>query len=447
MPQFSTDESISLNKNIELNVSLANTSSKDLENLYEINKCCNWIKENNFRTVCLQFPDHLLPDSTEVASKLQELLKQTVYVLGDTAYESCCIDYVAAAHINADCIIHFGQTCFSKTSNDIPFLYVYEKYPININKLELIVSNFYKNEGSVDILVDIEYLHQYDKICTVFGKYKDAEIHSIDNDRLSVCKQNSIYVGHNMTKLMNIQLSFEINNLYYVDPREEQLDVIKYEVDPKILKKRHYLGEKIRDAQTLGIVIGTLGITNYLEVINRTKKLAELCHKKYYLISVGKPTVAKLANFEEIDIYVMICCSMNNIFNSHEFYKPIVTPFDVEIALNANATNLKFSYDYNQYLDRLTEIDVNTKESDVSLLTGKLRFHHPSQENIENNSQSDGQLFLKTDRAVALNTNFGAGFLNERSWKGLDPCLGQTDVTEVQEGRKGIAQEYLNEKL
>lgn len=304
MPQFSTDESISLNKNIELNVSLANTSSKDLENLYEINKCCNWIKENNFRTVCLQFPDHLLPDSTEVASKLQELLKQTVYVLGDTAYESCCIDYVAAAHINADCIIHFGQTCFSKTSNDIPFLYVYEKYPININKLELIVSNFYKNEGSVDILVDIEYLHQYDKICTVFGKYKDAEIHSIDNDRLSVCKQNSIYVGHNMTKLMNIQLSFEINNLYYVDPREEQLDVIKYEVDPKILKKRHYLGEKIRDAQTLGIVIGTLGITNYLEVINRTKKLAELCHKKYYLISVGKPTVAKLANFEEVDQYL-----------------------------------------------------------------------------------------------------------------------------------------------
>lgn len=37
--------------------------------------------------VCLQFPDHLLPHSSEVALKLQKILGQTVYILGDTAYE------------------------------------------------------------------------------------------------------------------------------------------------------------------------------------------------------------------------------------------------------------------------------------------------------------------------------------------------------------------------
>lgn len=37
--------------------------------------------------VCLQFPDHLLPDSTQIALALESQLQQTFYVMADTAYE------------------------------------------------------------------------------------------------------------------------------------------------------------------------------------------------------------------------------------------------------------------------------------------------------------------------------------------------------------------------
>ncbi|KAI9103632.1 hypothetical protein K1719_023255 [Acacia pycnantha] len=36
-----------------------------------------------------------------------------LYVMADTMYGDCCVDEVATLHINADCVIHYGQTCFS----------------------------------------------------------------------------------------------------------------------------------------------------------------------------------------------------------------------------------------------------------------------------------------------------------------------------------------------
>jgi len=40
-----------------------------------------------------------------------------VFILGDTSYGSCCVDEVAASHIEADGIIHFGRACLSPCVN------------------------------------------------------------------------------------------------------------------------------------------------------------------------------------------------------------------------------------------------------------------------------------------------------------------------------------------
>lgn len=76
--------------------------------------------------------------------------------------------------------------------------------------------------------------------------------------------------------------------------------LVKYNIETHVLKKRNFLIEKIKDSKTIGIIIGTISIKNYIQVIERMKKLIEMSSKKYYLISVGRPTVAKLANFPEV---------------------------------------------------------------------------------------------------------------------------------------------------
>ena len=53
---------------------------------------------------------------------------------------------------------------------------------------------------------------------------------------------------------------------------------------------------------------------------------------QYYTVAVGKLNVPKLANFLEIDIYVLVACPENSLVDSHDFFKPVITPFEMELA-------------------------------------------------------------------------------------------------------------------
>lgn len=68
----------------------------------------------------------------------------------------------------------------------------------------------------------------------------------------------------------------------------------------KTLRRRLFLVEKIKDAKTIGIVVGTLSVENFLGAIERVKKLAAYRGKRCYVFSIGKPNPAKLANFPEV---------------------------------------------------------------------------------------------------------------------------------------------------
>lgn len=137
---------------------------------------------------------------------------------------------------------------------------------------------------------------------------------------------------------------------------------------------------------------------------------------------------------------------MSEIYDSRDFYKPIVTPYDVELALNANYNkNLKFSYDYNNFLNDSEIICAQESDrTDVSLLTNTVR-SLGKEDNVPENSSSDKQIAVKPDGTVATSDDFGAGYLSSRTWKGLEQKLGQTEAELATEGRKGLAEKYLNE--
>lgn len=68
---------------------------------------------------------------------------------------------MAAAHINADAIIHFGPKCFSKTASQIPCLCIYEKKPIDLEKFATNFNKLRQNiDGQVEILLDTMYIHK-----------------------------------------------------------------------------------------------------------------------------------------------------------------------------------------------------------------------------------------------------------------------------------------------
>lgn len=82
----------------------------------------------------------------------------------------------------------------------------------------------------------------------------------------------------------------------------------------KSIQRRFYLMEKLKDSNTVGIIVGTLGVSGYLDAIKRVSKLVRRKGKKCYVISVGKPTVAKLANFSEVNIWLFVLIDVDCVF-------------------------------------------------------------------------------------------------------------------------------------
>lgn len=78
---------------------------------------------------------------------------------------SCCVNEVAAEHINADGIIHFGHTCLRPTVR-LPVFYVFPKYSLDVTKCVSIIRQHCSAVESPFVLVlvfDVGYSHHMSK--------------------------------------------------------------------------------------------------------------------------------------------------------------------------------------------------------------------------------------------------------------------------------------------
>ena len=98
---------------IERTIDVKSEKHADLNKFYEIDRTVDYITKGGYERVTLQFPDELLADAAAVASELRTRTKQNIFILADTSYGSCCVDEVAAEHVGADLIIHYGRSCLS----------------------------------------------------------------------------------------------------------------------------------------------------------------------------------------------------------------------------------------------------------------------------------------------------------------------------------------------
>lgn len=133
------------------------------------------------------------------------------------------------------------------------------------------------------------------------------------------------------------------------------------------LRKRLFMVEKLKDANSVGLVVGTVGLEGHREAVSRMRALCKAAAKKIYVISVGKvrflaalPTknvqvnVPKLSNFSaDIDVFVLVSCPFGILLETSDFYKPVLSLFEAEVALNPSnswAAGAGWTADFSKFL-------------------------------------------------------------------------------------------------
>lgn len=490
---FSSNSEAVIHRTVNVSTTTTDSQTGSLVERYQITETCHFVTSNHFKKVALQFPDDLLSDAVKISAEIEKETKAKTFILGDTSYGSCCVDEVAAEHVQADCIVHYGPSCLSPCRR-LPLLYVFGKRPIDVQQCAAVFKELYSDHQShVIILYDVTYSHAIgdlrELLCDIYpsvvvsllqtdhshgAKLLHDSLVAIDHfssqdDRVvfkfgrqfSVQEERSIddysmfYIGQEGLTLTNFMMTWNRCSFSSFDPvtctgRVESINI------NKALMKRYYAVERAKDASVVGILVGTLGVANYLTIIEQLKDIIHKAGKKSYMFAMGKVNVPKLANFLEIDIYVVVACPENSLLDSSEFYRPVVTPFEMELACNKHREwTGEYVTDFRDLLPGgsshvgLLEPNQSNKEeetTDVSLITGALRTtSFTTSLEIINDTLQSSSLVPRNQTLTVANTNTAASFLAGRSWQGLEPKLGQTPVVKAVEGRRGIAIAYEEE--
>ncbi|ELR25502.1 diphthamide biosynthesis protein 2, putative [Acanthamoeba castellanii str. Neff] len=486
-----------------------------------------------------KFPDELLPYAPEVYRHLQSGLGSEVllFVLGDTSYGACCVDEVAAQHLSADVIVHYGRTCLSPTSH-LPVIYVFGRKPLDVAHLVQefkqsfpLVDQHTQNieftcqeGGRVVVYYDVEFAYAAPLLEAELRSagYPAAEVAVSRLDRFYVparglrlpplttttgsggggcgscdCRQPReqpdepsatsavaeaeaaevvvygrriaapgqgggqdkkrdvvLFVGEEGPTLTNFVITYSQARMWRYSPDSRELRRETLSVN-KTLMRRYFLVEKTKDADIIGIVAGTLGVSKYLQIMDHMKRLIKAAGKKYYTFVVGKLNPHKLANFEHIDIFVLVACPENSLIDSKEFFKPVITPYELELALTKGKEwTGEYITDFSEILPSLAPssaeegADVPHKNEEpseeedeprLSLIDGKLK---SSARPEASGGEAGQELVVSGGQALAVSVPTAATFLAQRQWKGLEQKLGETEVKLAEEGRAGIPKGY-----
>ncbi|XP_047087805.1 2-(3-amino-3-carboxypropyl)histidine synthase subunit 2-like [Lolium rigidum] len=500
----------------------------NISSRYEIPRTAEFLRGRAYTRVALQFPDELLKDAAPVSRALRRELGgggTKLFVMADTAYNSCCVDEVGASAIDAQCVVHYGHSCMSPTSN-LPAFFVFGKAPLDVDACcRSLLDCSRESNKPILVLCGLEYAHalvdikgatvklcksdsrnyeiQYaDVLCSEMSpsssptgeeqcpQSNESTLNDdlpVQNDDLANFVNTCCNVEGSMRKYnlggltWSISIDAKIDDylLYCIGEDNSafanvaltfnKCDIVRYDTVAnqlsrdvshlmKILRRRYYLVEKAKDANIIGILVGTLGVAGYLDIIEQMKNLIKAAGKKSYTLVMGRPNSAKLANFPECEVFVYVSCAQTALLDSKEFLAPVITPFEAVLAFSRGREwTGEYLLDFKDLItSEKPEVASRSEEARFSFIKGGYVEDDLPQEN-EEHPETSLALAELTEKALSVrNQNNDAvlyqggaksaiDYLKARSYRGL---TGEYEVAPdtVLVGRTGRAAGYSDEK-
>lgn len=437
---------------------------------------------------------------------------QNLWVLADTSYSSCCVDEVAAEHVKADLLIHMGDACLNDVSK-LSCAYVFGKPHVDVDELVSKIRERYPETASkVVLMADTPHTYILHEAKRSLSDYENLVVADVESSAPILGYQpvparasdlralNRVFVGlegkeeqeendetlmlydlfhvtsPSAPRLLQLTTKFLLVTLF--DPSSNSTSQGPF---PNLARRYRYM-HMARTAGTIGILVNTLSLSNTRELIKGISNKIKEAGKKHYIFVVGKPNVAKLANFDAIDLWCVLGCDHQGIIldQTNEYFKAIVTPYELLLALSDGLTwTGKWVTDFRSILGELgeepeeeSEATTESKkiedegESDDEApvfdpVTGKLsstskplrRLQH-LQISHDSEPADSNALVQKLSLAVALRNTVStsAAHLQQRAWTGLGSDFqaqaedSESDYDEsgaaIEEGASGIARGY-----
>lgn len=335
-------------------------SDDALRATYEIARTAAEIVGGGWRRVALQFPDHMLVDAPRVVEALSRELNAPgaataarIHILADTSYSACCVDEVAAEHADAEVVVHYGRSCLSPTSR-LPVIYVYTLHELDHAAVaDSFAAEFADKSTRVVLMADLTYQDHVEALVAELRArgYEGVLATQVVRDPTGLIPNRRICGPEMDADMVRQHALFHISDppsalLLALQSRFASLHVLSTSASSPpsvenptmrtagLLRRRFARVLSLASAGVVGILVNTLSVSNYLSSVDLLRAKIARAGKKSYTVVVGKLNPAKLANFAEIEGWVVVGCWESGLVEEEAgYWRPVVTPFEMEVAL------------------------------------------------------------------------------------------------------------------
>ncbi|KAH0479370.1 MAG: hypothetical protein KVP17_002191 [Porospora cf. gigantea B] len=286
-----------------------------------------------------------------------------LFLLGDSPYNSCCVDMISAQRNYADIVFHIGESCFTPArSIGINAVHVLPDTPLDLDKILQDAPNHNLLCFAPCLLltampkVPVGTRCRLPRELVTGGHGWDTYVKQTSGFVLaSADDQVDVLVLWSSTKaeisidtlLLQFSLAYtDVGSVSTLDIATSELNDCSSHLS-KFYSSRMASIEKLRSPQRVGLLVTSLATARLNETRSALRQLLRSRGYSTYSVAVGSVNDAKVGNFPEviiralltqIDAWLVLACPVTTLEILKYFRlnvdRPVVTPWEMLVALD-----------------------------------------------------------------------------------------------------------------
>ncbi len=291
-----------------------------------------------------------------IADILHQFANVECVIMGDVTYGACCVDDLTARALGADFLIHYGHSCLVPIDvTTIKMLYVFVDISIDVVHLvDTVIANF-RPECRLALLGTIQFssaIHAAGvELSKTFPNIYVPQAKPLSKGEVLGCTSPKFPEMDAMVFLADGR--FHLESAMIANPA---VKAYRYNPYDKLLSREMYETEKMKSIRSsavteaaggnkFGIILGTLGRQGNVSLLARIEQLLDRYGKEHFTLLLSEIFPSKLELFQ-VDAWVQIACPRLSIDWGAAFNKPLLTPYELEVALQATVWQEDYPMDW-----------------------------------------------------------------------------------------------------
>ncbi|KRZ12022.1 Diphthamide biosynthesis protein 1 [Trichinella zimbabwensis] len=317
---------------------------------FEIHKTIWKIRREKIRRVYLQFPEGLLLFSCLIADILEEFGPCETVISCDVVYGACCVDDYAAKAFDCELLVHYGHSCLIPVQDTAgcSVLYVFVSIKFDTGHFIDTLRHNFNPESRLALVSTVQFISSLQAARKALSNdfkielpqvspLSPGEILGCTAPRFNEDMDAIIFVGDGRFHLESVMIANPDVPAFKYDPYGKKC--FREHYDHKTMRKqRHQSVEKASNCKKFGLIFGALGRQGNIRIMETLRDQLLASSREVFEFVMSEISLEKF--------WVQIACPRLSIDWGLQFIKPVITPYELMVAMDGIKWQKQYPMDY-----------------------------------------------------------------------------------------------------